>query len=113
MRVYYMVYDNSVEEQKYLTSIRREKDAFQKLIQEKGVCNYANSFPFLAVCEICVSPQMMALPLAGKAAGSSEPFLRMTNTRIAGGRLAVTAEPQRVHAFSCCYAFGLSRYTSI
>jgi len=39
------VYKDSVEEQKYLSSIRKEKDAFVKLIQEKGVsidCLYSN-----------------------------------------------------------------------
>ncbi|GAA5837199.1 hypothetical protein JCM5353_001595 [Sporobolomyces roseus] len=36
VRVYFLVYKDSVEEQKYLSSIRKEKDAFVKLIQEKG-----------------------------------------------------------------------------
>ena len=30
------MYSNSVEEQAYLTSLRREKDAFEFLIKEKG-----------------------------------------------------------------------------
>lgn len=38
VRVYFMYYGGSVEEQKYLSSVRREKDAFTKLIKEKGVC---------------------------------------------------------------------------
>ena len=42
-RVYFMMYDNSVEEQRYLSSIRREKDAFERLIRTKAV-----SFFFLA-----------------------------------------------------------------
>ena len=33
-----MVYDNSIEEQKYLSSIRKEKNAFERLIREKAVC---------------------------------------------------------------------------
>lgn len=37
VRVYFLVYKDSVEEQKYLSSIRKEKDAFVRLIQEKGV----------------------------------------------------------------------------
>lgn len=37
IRVYFMYYGNSVEEQRYLSSVRKEKDAFTKLIREKGV----------------------------------------------------------------------------
>ena len=38
VRVYHMVYSNSCEEHKYLAGIRREKEAFEKLIKERGVC---------------------------------------------------------------------------
>lgn len=38
VKVYFMYYHGSVEEQRYLSIIRREKDAFTKLIKEKGVC---------------------------------------------------------------------------
>ena len=37
IRVYFMYYGGSVEEQRYLSAVRREKDAFTKLIREKGV----------------------------------------------------------------------------
>ena len=37
IRVYFLVYKDSVEEQRYLSEIRREKDAFVRLIEEKGV----------------------------------------------------------------------------
>jgi DNA excision repair protein ERCC-4 len=37
VRVYFMYYGGSVEEQRYLSAVRREKDAFTKLIKEKGV----------------------------------------------------------------------------
>ena len=37
LRVYFLMYENSVEEQMYLTSIRQEKDAFEKLIRDKSV----------------------------------------------------------------------------
>lgn len=37
VKVFLMVYNNSVEEQQFLTSLRREKEAFEKLILEKGV----------------------------------------------------------------------------
>jgi DNA excision repair protein ERCC-4 len=32
LKVYFMVYDNSIEENKYLSLIRKEKAAFEKLI---------------------------------------------------------------------------------
>ncbi len=36
IKVYFLSFHNSVEEQIYLTSIQREKRAFETLIQEKG-----------------------------------------------------------------------------
>ncbi|TVY60765.1 DNA repair protein rad16 [Lachnellula suecica] len=79
VRVYFLYYGNSVEEQRYLSSVRREKDAFTKLIKEKG---------------------SMAITLTTDAHGIEDPqdaFLRTINTRIAGGgRLAATAQPPRV-----------------
>lgn len=78
VRVYFMYYGGSVEEQRYLSAVRREKDAFTKLIRERG--NMALTFGRDAAN---VDPQ--------------ESFLRTVNTRIAGGgRLAATAEPPRV-----------------
>lgn len=77
VRVYFLYYGGSVEEQRYLSAVRREKDAFTKLIRERG---------------------SMALTLTD--AGSLDPqeaFLRTVNTRIAGGgRLAATAAPPTV-----------------
>ena len=37
IRVYFLVYDASAEEQAYLTTLRREKEAFEMLIREKAV----------------------------------------------------------------------------
>jgi len=37
VRVYFLLYDASAEEQAYLTTLRREKDAFEMLIREKAV----------------------------------------------------------------------------
>ena len=37
IRVYFMYYGGSVEEQRYLSAVRKEKDAFTRLIKEKGV----------------------------------------------------------------------------
>jgi DNA excision repair protein ERCC-4 len=79
VRVYFLYYGGSVEEQRYLSSVRREKDAFTKLIKEKST---------------------MSLVMTLDAHGIEDPqeaFLRTINTRIAGGgRLAATAQPPRV-----------------
>lgn len=40
MKVFFLVYGGSVEEQVYLTSLRQEKVAFEKLIMEKKVRIY-------------------------------------------------------------------------
>lgn len=37
LKIYFLVYGGSVEEQGYLTSLRREKEAFEKLIMTKAV----------------------------------------------------------------------------
>ena len=37
VRVYFMVYQLSCEEHKYLAGLRREKDSFERLIKERGV----------------------------------------------------------------------------
>ena len=37
LKIYFVMYENSIEEQRYLTSIRREKNAFERLIHEKSV----------------------------------------------------------------------------
>lgn len=77
VRVYFMYYGASVEEQRYLSAVRREKDAFSKLIRERS---------------------NMAVVLDNKnITDPQEAFLRTVNTRIAGGgRVAATATPPRV-----------------
>ena len=67
-----------MEEQRYLSAVRKEKDAFTRLIREKG------NMALVIQSDIAVEdPQ--------------EFFLRTINTRIAGGgRIAATAEPPRV-----------------
>lgn len=37
VRVYFVYYGGSVEEQRYLSAVRREKDSFTRLIRERGV----------------------------------------------------------------------------
>lgn len=39
LKVYFLAYTESVEEQSYLTSLRREKQAFEHLIETKSVRN--------------------------------------------------------------------------
>ena len=79
VRVYFLYYGGSVEEQRYLSTVRREKDAFTRLIKERA---------------------SMSVVMTVDAHGIEDPqdaFLRTINTRIAGGgRLAATAEPPRV-----------------
>ncbi|KAL4805846.1 hypothetical protein BDV18DRAFT_160713 [Aspergillus unguis] len=78
VRVYFMYYGGSVEEQRYLSAVRREKDSFTKLIKEKS-----NMAVTLTHDKSLEDPQ--------------EQFLRTVNTRIAGGgRLTATASPPRV-----------------
>ena len=78
VRVYFMYYGGSVEEQRYLSTVRKEKDAFTRLIKEKG--NMA-----------------ITITADGAVPDPQEQFLRTVNTRIAGGgRLAATSEPPRI-----------------
>ncbi|CAO1631937.1 unnamed protein product [Jaminaea pallidilutea] len=78
-RVYFLLYAESVEEQRYLSSLRKEKESFEKLIREKS---------------------MMALPLqAGGRPAQEDPeerSLRIINSRIAGGQRGVTKEQPRI-----------------
>ncbi|KAF9164315.1 hypothetical protein DFQ26_001598 [Actinomortierella ambigua] len=66
IRVYFTVYDNSVEEQLYLSALRREKDSFSKLIRDKSI---------------------MVLPIGDIQSKQvrDQSLLRNIHTRIAGG----------------------------
>ena len=77
VKVFFMYYADSVEEQRFLSAVRKEKDAFSKLIQEKGT---------------------LAVTLDTNAVDDpQEVFLRTINTRKAGGgKLATTVEKPRV-----------------
>ena len=81
VRVYFLYYGGSVEEQRYLSTVRREKDAFTRLIKERASMSI-----------------VMTTDAHGGPEDPQEAFLRTLNTRIAGGgRLAkATAEPPRV-----------------
>lgn len=73
LQVYFMMYTDSIEEHMYLGSLRREKDAFEKLIRQKG---------------------SMALPLTAEneptEEDSDQRFLRTINTRVAGAQRVAT-----------------------
>lgn len=79
VRVYFLYYKESVEERRFLSALRREKDAYTTLIRERST---------------------MTVTLTLDAHGVEDPqeqFLRTINTRIAGGgRLAATAQQPRV-----------------
>lgn len=78
LRTYFFYYDHSVEEQVYLSRIRREKDAFTKLIQERASLALTINDPNTSLSD-------------------SDTFLRTINTRIAGGgKLAATAQPPTI-----------------
>ncbi|KAG0242467.1 hypothetical protein BGW41_004035 [Actinomortierella wolfii] len=66
IRVYFTIYDNSVEEQLYLSVLRKEKDAFSKLIRDKSI---------------------MVLPIGEMHSKQvrEQSLLRNIHTRIAGG----------------------------
>ncbi|KAI9256178.1 hypothetical protein BY458DRAFT_558426 [Sporodiniella umbellata] len=71
VRVYFMLYENSVEEQNYLSLIKREKESFEKLIREKSV---------------------MAIPLPEKRPIRDLEVIR-PNSRVAGGQIKVSSGP--------------------
>ncbi|KAK3237889.1 hypothetical protein CYMTET_52064, partial [Cymbomonas tetramitiformis] len=81
VRVYFLVYDQSLEEQKYTSSIKREKDAFEQLILAKAHMSMPALPPpghrQLALIAETEAPTMLALP------GASVNQV----TRRAGGRL--------------------------
>jgi DNA excision repair protein ERCC-4 len=76
VRVYFMYYKESVEEQRYLSAVRKEKDSFTKLIRERAT---------------------MTITIDNSKLDPEEAFLRTVNTRIAGGgRISATATKPRV-----------------
>jgi DNA excision repair protein ERCC-4 len=92
VRVYFMYYKDSVEEQMYLASVRREKDAFTKLIRERGV-----SIEVSLLVQVLIREQSMTITLDHTNLDPEEAFLRTINTRIAGGgRIVAAAGKPRV-----------------
>ncbi|KAK9321157.1 hypothetical protein V1517DRAFT_327151 [Lipomyces orientalis] len=79
LKIYLMYYGGSIEEQRYLSAVRKEKDAFSKLIRERA--NMA----------------MVMTTDVDDLAAPEDSFLRKVNTRIAGGgRMDVLVTPPRV-----------------
>lgn len=87
VRVYFLYYGGSVEEQRYLSSVRREKDAFTKLIKERASMSI-------------VITTALTDPSSASAEDPETAFLRTINTRIAGGgqlkSIKATSQPPRV-----------------
>ncbi|KAG1814268.1 uncharacterized protein BJ212DRAFT_1482008 [Suillus subaureus] len=76
VRVYFMVYQLSCEEHKYLAGLRREKESFEKLIKERG---------------------SMLLPIfEDKHAGKSDAVIKTISTRLAGGRKELSTVASQV-----------------
>ncbi|KAG6333461.1 hypothetical protein ID866_5631 [Astraeus odoratus] len=76
VRVYFMIYKLSCEEHKYLASLRREKDSFERLIKERGT---------------------MLLPiLEDKRAKPGEQLIKTISTRLAGGRKELSSQASQV-----------------
>lgn len=115
--MYFMIYDNSVEEQRYLSSIRQEKEAFEKLIREKSV-RYSKYYLHLVsytarLTMICIV-KIMAVPIANrvKSKEQEEVFLKTVSTRVGGGsRMKSGAPTVRWHinlyskAVTCSFGF--------
>ncbi|GMM38382.1 ssDNA endodeoxyribonuclease [Saccharomycopsis crataegensis] len=89
LKTYLMYYCASVEEQRYLTKIKKEKESFTKLIREKG--QLGKEF-------VGYNEDLKLLPLKGKksSASASKKLAAAINankaTRIAGGRLVETTK---------------------
>ncbi|XP_067224956.1 DNA repair endonuclease XPF [Chanodichthys erythropterus] len=82
LRVYFLIYGGSTEEQRYLTVLSKEKQAFEHLIREKAS---------MVVPEEREGREDTNLDLVR----SQEPASATTNTRKAGGREEVK-EPHRI-----------------
>lgn len=106
IRVYFLVYKDSVEEQRYLSEIRREKDSFVRLIEEKGVSRCSTGpMTFPSWCQLTRRrSQSMAIPHEAEyRPGDEQPdLLRTVNTRI-GGKKALSETPKvRVTSEDVC-----------
>ncbi|KAI0797280.1 hypothetical protein BC629DRAFT_1581635 [Irpex lacteus] len=76
VRVYLLIYNMSCEEAKYLAGVRREKDAFERLIKERG--------------------SMLMPILEERRSDAGDAVIKTISSRIAGGRKELNTEPSRV-----------------
>ncbi|XP_048584311.1 DNA repair endonuclease XPF isoform X2 [Nematostella vectensis] len=83
LRVYFMIYTGSVEEQKYLTTLRKEKEAFEKLIREKAS---------MVTPEEQEGRSWAAMALSRDPSKATD----AVNTRKAGGRQTESQAPRKV-----------------
>lgn len=83
LRVYFLIYTGSVEEQKYLTTLRKEKEAFEMLIKDKGT---------MVVPEEREGRTDAAMLLSRDASKASD----AVNTRKAGGQGAESKVSRKV-----------------
>ncbi len=102
VRVYFMYYGGSVEEQRYLSAVRREKDAFTRLIKEKAV-------------------RSLSLPLEGPPVSYLQLFNKPTNEehgpdahprRPSRRRPPRTLPAYRQHAYRRGWSVGCHRRTT-
>lgn len=96
VRVYFMIYHLSAEEHKYLSGQRREKDAFERLIKERGVCPCILDRPANQLIVNRSLTQSMIIPIYDDTRTDSSEKVVTVSTRVGGGQKAVVAEPPRV-----------------
>ncbi|KAG6373235.1 hypothetical protein JVT61DRAFT_6861 [Boletus reticuloceps] len=96
VRVYFMVYQLSCEEHKYLAGLRREKESFERLIKERGV----RLFIYVqTVSPLTLPMQSMLLPIyEDKRLGSKtgEQIIKSISSRLAGGRKELSTQASQV-----------------
>ncbi|KAI9572539.1 hypothetical protein HD554DRAFT_2202904 [Boletus coccyginus] len=79
VRVYFMMYQLSCEEHKYLAALRREKESFERLIKERGV----RGFPYIQITH----------SLGSK---TGEQIIKSISSRLAGGRKELSTQASQV-----------------
>jgi DNA excision repair protein ERCC-4 len=90
-----MVYANSCEEHKYLAGIRKEKDAFQRLIKERGV-SQLRKFVIDNSDDQPLQSMMITLVEDRREQTANDAIIKTISTRVAGGRREIKTEPSRV-----------------
>jgi len=94
VRLYFMIYQMTAEEHKYLASLRKEKDAFERLIKERGVSTQP-----VREDDVTKPSQTMLLPIHEKQRAASdvgEAIIKTISSRVAGGRKELSTEESRV-----------------